>query len=351
MTNESVELEAADVLLHKAWSANNAGRPALALTRYRRLLTRLPERPPPRAHAPLLGHRGAPVPVDGFTAIRVRALLGTALATYELDADLARATATLDEAEAMARAGGMPGLVAAVVGQHGLLSIRSGEYDRAIRILDRAVRIGPRAEPVDLATASAEPGECARLPRRGRSRRRGLPPGIGVGCADRRSPAAVQDRAQPRLLPPPRRRPAGSAPATADRPQTRPRGAASDGPAGGSPGAAGGRSAHRRRRHPDPGRERVRPCGTEARRRRDAAHPGRERAPQRALRAGGPARNRGGSAVRPARRHRLGAAGRHRADAGQGRAPARRARAASGSAGSTPPGSVGGGAGPPEPPR
>ena len=159
MTSESAELEAADVLLHKAWSANNAGRPALALTRYRRLLTRLPERPAGRART---AAPAAPPPaaVDSFTAIRVRAMLGTALATYELDADLTAATATLDEAEALARAGGMPGLVAAVVGQHGLLSIRSGEYDRAIRILDRAVRIGPRAEPVDLATALLNRGSA-----------------------------------------------------------------------------------------------------------------------------------------------------------------------------------------------
>jgi len=81
--------------------------------------------------------------------LRARALLGLVMSDFELRADLAASRAMLDAAERSARTAGAAAVEVAIHGQRGLLWLRGGDVDAALRELDRAVARVAQAEPVD----------------------------------------------------------------------------------------------------------------------------------------------------------------------------------------------------------
>jgi tetratricopeptide (TPR) repeat protein len=110
------------------------GRPARAVTRYRRLRTRIERSADPRAEVGLQ---------------RVRVVLGLAAAEYELTGDLDAAMTLLDEAETLTGEVGAESMRAPVRGQRGLLLLRSGRSTDALRSLDRAVEVMALADASD----------------------------------------------------------------------------------------------------------------------------------------------------------------------------------------------------------
>jgi tetratricopeptide (TPR) repeat protein len=130
-------LERARALYTNAHAADGVGRFADALTGYRAVVTLLE------------GTELDGVARDG-SVLLVRAWLGMARGTYEATGDKAAAFALLDAAEQRCERDGLADELLAVRGQRGLLLLRSGEVDEALRELDK-VAPGPDAEPtVDL---------------------------------------------------------------------------------------------------------------------------------------------------------------------------------------------------------
>lgn len=158
---------AADVA--RADEANAEGRPAQA----RRLLV------------PVLRALDGLGPLAGTAPLRCRALVELAKSDFETRGDARTALALLDELLERGRsapATAWPGLVPAVAGVRGLLALRAGRQDEALRWLDRAVAAVDDADPLDacrallnrgvlhgerheLAQARGDWSECARRAR------------------------------------------------------------------------------------------------------------------------------------------------------------------------------------------
>jgi len=117
-----------------ARAESQQGRPAKALSRYRSLRARIERAGDPRVEI-------------GFQQVRV--VLGLAAAEYELTGRLDAAMAHLDEAEALAGSTGAESMRASVRGQRGLLLLRSGRREEALKALDGAEEVMGGADPSD----------------------------------------------------------------------------------------------------------------------------------------------------------------------------------------------------------
>lgn len=166
MTSSS-GLSGARAALEDGLVLNAAGRPARASARFRRTLRLLGPDDGPTAHDPRSAY------------VRARALLGLVMSDFELRADRDAAERVLDQAEAWAGRAGARGVGVAILGQRGLLHLRAGDAEGALRELDRAVARLRDAEPADacrvllnrgslhldlgrLAAARRDLQECAR---------------------------------------------------------------------------------------------------------------------------------------------------------------------------------------------
>ena len=117
-----------------ARAESQQGRPAEALSRYRAL----------RARIERAADRRADIGVQ-----QVRVVLGLAAAEYELTGHLDAAMTLLDEAETLTGAAGAESMLASVRGQRGLLLLRSGRRQEALRALDGAAEVMATADPSD----------------------------------------------------------------------------------------------------------------------------------------------------------------------------------------------------------
>jgi len=117
-----------------ARAESQQGRPAKALSRYRSLRARIERSGDPRVEI-------------GFQQVRV--VLGLAAAEYELTGRLDAAMTLLDEAEALAGSTGAESMRASVRGQRGLLLLRSGRREEALKALDGAEEVMGGADPSD----------------------------------------------------------------------------------------------------------------------------------------------------------------------------------------------------------
>ena len=78
-----------------------------------------------------------------------RVLFGLAASTFEVSGDLERAMRLLADAERVATSQDAPELAASIRGQRGLLLLRAGRTDQALRALDAAVELMDSARPND----------------------------------------------------------------------------------------------------------------------------------------------------------------------------------------------------------
>lgn len=123
--------------LADAITTNDAGHPAQAERAFRRLITALD-----RAEV-----RGRDVVV-----LCARAHLGLATSTFDRRGRLATALEEVAAAESLARAADAPQLLAAVLGQRGLIHLRAGDTGAALIALDAAAGYLDQAEPFDRMT-------------------------------------------------------------------------------------------------------------------------------------------------------------------------------------------------------
>ncbi|WP_024286948.1 CHAT domain-containing protein [Cellulomonas sp. KRMCY2] len=131
-------LEAARQELDAGLVHNARGYPGRAASSFRAALRRLGPEP------------GSGDPADPETAyVRARALLGLVTSSFELRGDVEASNAILDTADRWARAAGARAVEVAILGQRGLLRMRAGQPEAALRELDRAAARLDDAEPVD----------------------------------------------------------------------------------------------------------------------------------------------------------------------------------------------------------
>lgn len=160
----ATDLAALAAAVRRAEDENAEGHPAQARRLLRPVLAALPEA------------------ADDPAVVRVRAwaLIEMVRSESEVRGGAERALTELDRLADEQRPGaGWPGLVPAVLGLHGLLALRAGRLEEALRWLDRAVARIADAEPLDacrmllnrgvvhgelrhLPQARADYGECAR---------------------------------------------------------------------------------------------------------------------------------------------------------------------------------------------
>ncbi len=97
-----------------------------------------------------LGNEAEPVPA--LVRLRVRALLGVAMAQWEATGDMTSALGIVAEAEKIIDTADAQDLAAAARGQRGLLQLRSGDVGAALAALDQAADLLDLAEPMDQMT-------------------------------------------------------------------------------------------------------------------------------------------------------------------------------------------------------
>jgi tetratricopeptide (TPR) repeat protein len=133
---------APDVLLWRrrladAVSANDAGHPARAERAFRALI---------------LGLGRSADPGRDAIVLRARAHLGLATSSFDRHGRLSTALEEIDAAEVLAREAAAPELLAAVLGQRGLLHLRAGDTRGALAALTAAAAYLDAAEPFDRMT-------------------------------------------------------------------------------------------------------------------------------------------------------------------------------------------------------
>jgi hypothetical protein len=82
---------------------------------------------------------------------RVRALIGVAISRFEYEGDVDRSLTLLDEAQEWVEANGPDDLLLVVVGQRGLLRLRTGRVREAVEEMESASRFIDAATPLDAA--------------------------------------------------------------------------------------------------------------------------------------------------------------------------------------------------------
>ncbi|MHA7132165.1 CHAT domain-containing protein [Oerskovia turbata] len=82
---------------------------------------------------------------------RVRALIGVAISLFEYEGDVDRSLTLLDEAQEWVEANGPDDLLLVVVGQRGLLRLRTGRVREAVEEMESASRFIEAAAPLDAA--------------------------------------------------------------------------------------------------------------------------------------------------------------------------------------------------------
>jgi len=141
------DVAAARRALESGLAAASAGRPVDASEQFCAVLDALG----PDGGSDRRGSAVGPAP-DGaldLAYIRARALLGLAMSELELSGDVAGAETRLAEAARWAARAGAGALEVAVLGQLGLVRMRSGDPRGALAALDEATRHLEAAEPVD----------------------------------------------------------------------------------------------------------------------------------------------------------------------------------------------------------
>jgi tetratricopeptide (TPR) repeat protein len=123
--------------LAEAVAANDAGQPARAERAFRALI--------------LWANRGTDHGRDAVL-LRARAHLGLATSSFDRHGRLSTALAEIDAAELLAREAAVPELLAAVLGQRGLLHLRAGDTAGALAALAAATAYLDAAEPFDRMT-------------------------------------------------------------------------------------------------------------------------------------------------------------------------------------------------------
>ena len=132
----AVDIEGLRRQVASARAAAYRGDAATALTRYRRIMRKL-----------------LTVTEDDrdILGVRVRTALGLAMAEWEVTGDLAAALELVADTEQVIEAADVEGrdLLAMTRGQRGLMLLRSGDVDGAVKALDRAAELIDYADPFD----------------------------------------------------------------------------------------------------------------------------------------------------------------------------------------------------------